>query len=867
MNKKFSTLLASALLAGAFTSVEAAIVSSPEDLKDLIKGGVLVMPSGDNELIFAAGEHIIEDNGLGKGWGGGEYFIVNTPNITIRGEQGSTVIGRIVLAADGITVKGLTFVNNGLENRKSDWSLFFNKSSISVLGDEATITDNTFVKGKSVPDNQCIQAIELYPKTAKTSYVITGNTFDGLDVLVDGAPSYAVSLKKGFDLDAEGGRYLSESFFGDAAADIEAYKSNDEATLDVAALMKNNIFEGCAFNYAEFSYSKSVSGDPQYDVVRIEPLVQEGKIVNTENIQGVVDNSDSETDVVFAGTAEQLQEALGKNFTTKANVAIQCDGANVLYGNVENPDNGNDPVILDAEKLVEIDKQAVLAKNNGAYNVLVVRAKGKNHVIYAKTDGTTDSKVLEGKLANLKDEGYLWKMTENKDPKGNIYYSFESQLKNGDEAIVLTTDDNNGMFYPANGVAYDNGVVFGFNGTKYYFGLYEAGMNSLYVSNLNYFEQDGFSVTIKYHGENDKEGEFTYEDIAGNEFVGHLTPMKWDPSKKEFVEFTKKEAKTADKFYLKNADGEYIVAELKADHKTEQVYTFTTVSEETLEHQLARGGDEQTYFGEFKAYVSASNQTALTELKAIDKLVVLVDGEGEKEIGRWDYEKTPTLAASTTTTLKEILISLGSSKIVDKTKFLQKGKFYTVECVASTNENAKRIGKKLVADALNDDNEGTWVESYGNVLEGQFALTVEGDSYIFTNRENQEQAWSIPVNALYKTDKDNEYRYNNFTYKIDTVAGHKASDGYKTLPDVKNNKFYIGYASGVFDGNAWFVENHEGDKNHVIGLSTAQDDALIFTAKEYSAARQMKKENADHSYEYVPTDSIYVISRPLKTLC
>ena len=845
MNKKFSTLLLGALLAGAFTTANAERVTTQEQFEALIKNGVLTLPAGDLELVFSGKTEFEVPYFAHAGTAGGEYFIVNTPNVTIKGEEGTVLTGRMVLTSENVTVSGLTIVNKGVANKDvNDATFFCNTTAISVLANSATITDNVFQAGEP-EEEQCLQAIKLIPKNSDVEYSISKNKFEGFDLIVGGDPSYAVSV----DLE----NALTDYEMGYLGGIISKYTSASSTDFDASKFLKdNNTFEGCAFDYATILNPR---GDYDghglfYKTVQIEPLSGDQ---NAEAIRKVVEQAASEdATIIFKGTVKELQKALGDNFTTEANVAIQCDGANVLYGNVENPDNGNDPVILDAEKLVEIDKQAVLAKNNGAYNVLVVRAEGKNYVIYAKADGSTAYEELTDKLADIKAEGYLWKMTENKDPKGNIYYSFESQLKNGDEAIVLTTDDNNGMFYPANGVAYDNGVVFGFNGTKYYFGLYEAGMNPLYVSNLNYFEKDGFSVTIKYE---DKDGKFTKEDIAGNEFVGHLTPMKWDGDK--FVEAPA----TEEEFYLKNADGEYIVAELKADHETEQVYTFTTVSEETLEHQVARGGDEQTYFGEFKAYTSASNQTALTELKAIDKLVVLVDGDAEKEIGRWDYEKTPTLAASTTTALKEILISLGSDKIVDKTKFLQKGKFYTVECVASTNENAKRIGKKLVAGALNDDNEGTWVESYGNVLEGQFALTAPGDYYIFKNRESGKQVWTVPVNALYKTDKDNEYRYKNFTYKIDTVAGHKASDGYKTLPDVKNNKFYIGYASGVFDGNAWFVENHEGDKNHVIGLSTAQDDALIFTAKEYSAARQLKVEDKEtHNYTYVPTDSIYVIS-------
>ena len=401
---------------------------------------------------------------------------------------------------------------------------------------------------------------------------------------------------------------------------------------------------------------------------------------------------------------------------------------------------------------------------------------------------------------------------------------------------------------------------------KYCFGLFKAAENALSVADLNYFEQDGFSVTIKYQ---DADGKFTKEDIAGNEFVGHLTPMKWDSSKKEFVEALA----TDEEFYLKNADGEYIVVNAKdnGDVAAEDVLYFTTLSEEALEHHLV-ADDEQEYFGLFQALVSASNQTDYKKLTALDELEVKIDGQGAS-VGRWDKGGEPTLAASIATSLKPIQIALGSDKIVKAKDLLKKGKFYTVEIVASTEEDDKNVGLKLVAGGVEDDNQKyQWVKSYGNVLEGQFALTIEDDRYMFKNRENPNSSASfmtkadhytlgIPVGSLYTTDKDNEYRYGIYTYKIDTVAGHKASDGYMTLPDVRNNKFHIAASSGVYDNNAWFVENHEGDENHVIGLNPNQEDALIYTAKEYSAARQLMVEDKDdHSYSNFSSDSIYVIS-------
>ena len=207
-------------------------------------------------------------------------------------------------------------------------------------------------------------------------------------------------------------------------------------------------------------------------------------------------------------------------------------------------------------------------------------------------------------------------------------------------------------------------------------------------------------------------------------------------------------------------------------------------------------------------------------------------------------------------------------RILHAMKRLDDGRYNKVANIVGHTMQFHPHGDASIGDALVQlgqkdlliDCQGNW----GNILTGddaaapryiearlsKFALDVvfNNDGTAYDASPSRRTIETIPGSALY-------------TYKIDTVAGHKSSDGYETLADVKNNKFYIGYASGVFGGNAWLVENHEGDENHVIGLSTTQEDALIFTAKEYSAARQLKVEDKEtHDYKYVPSDSIYVIS-------
>ena len=131
------------------------------------------------------------------------------------------------------------------------------------------------------------------------------------------------------------------------------------------------------------------------------------------------------------------------------------------------------------------------------------------------------------------------------------------------------------------------------------------------VGVLNYYEKDGFSVEITCA--KDADGEFD-DALEGDMFVGHLTPMTFNWTE---IGGNNKEGKFepasdgAREFYLKNADGQYIVAvpyNVEVEDPRESLYHFTTVTEDQLRHNLMRAwngllNDEQEYFGRFRASV------------------------------------------------------------------------------------------------------------------------------------------------------------------------------------------------------------------------------------------------------------------------
>ena len=523
MNKKFSTLLLGALLAGAFTA-NAERVTTQKEFEALIKNGVLTL--NDDELVFAAGDYKVpfhehHSNGIQ----GGEYVIVNTANLKITGEKGAVITGRLAITAENVTVSGLEFINNGLEevtDPASDASIGVNKSSISVFANKVTITNNDFIRGDIDATNMCLQGIELMPRDKDVEYSISGNTFKGFTDVVSGAngviyPAYAVSLDESYEMGGSQG-YM-KLYLGSV---IDGYKSASDVKFDAAAMVANNTFEGCAFDYATINEPDNANtpNSKLYDYAQVTPIKgNSGKILNANNIAALVNNAADDAVVVFNGTAEDFNAAVEDKVTAEnANVAVVCNDGTILYGDAKAPNDK--PVIVADVKALDpsIDGYKLLESIDSNYNMLIaVNKEGKYFIITSNKE----TKAIESNdlgsdldkidLAKYADSPYaLWQVTESEDLYGNVYYSFKNQEGVQLESSENTTDDSNnptgldGRFFSANNAKYNNGVVFECgpaalrNNNKAYFGLYEAGKNVLTVGNLNYFEQDGFSVTIKY---------------------------------------------------------------------------------------------------------------------------------------------------------------------------------------------------------------------------------------------------------------------------------------------------------------------------------------------------------------------------------
>ncbi len=497
-------------------------------------------------------------------------------------------------------------------------------------------------------------------------------------------------------------------------------------------------------------------------------------------------------------------------------------------------------------------------------------ADGKTYRMYYTHPTMGNMMVTNILKANYDKSLKSWSFTYNEDGSEKKFgneVDFEL-IKVGDDLVMALPSGKGYVQY--NGLedftivsSIEEATVFAFEATEKY--------DPVTVGVLNYYEKDGFSVEITC--DKNEKGDWDFDALTGDVFKGHLVPMTWNGNKFVVAD------KYATSYYLKNSEGKYIVAvpyEVETALQKESLYTFTTISESELIHNLKRAAinlEEQKYFGFFSAFVDEADKAQDAEaLEEITMLQVQVVEEIEDEtnyyqatVGRADFKSVPTLVAACEhtdpkTTLKPIHIKLGSGQVVDWKELLQP-KFFTVEKYNAAGTTSE--GMLTTSSVSNTEFRTT---KAGNDLETQFALTIDGDYYKFTNRETPSSYWMmIPVSALYYTDKDFTYKWGNNVYVIKPVAEVNEADGYKRFEDSDLNLQYrIAYSSDVFGSVAYLAENHDDAKDaeyHTIGLKKDKEDALVFNMKKYNAARNLKDEQANHTYNYHPTDSIYVISK------
>ncbi|KKB58567.1 DUF6383 domain-containing protein [Parabacteroides gordonii] len=809
MNKKFSTLLTAGLLVGGslFVPVNATDVT-PTQFTAAIKSNVLSIEDLKEALTDFDGKiELTGDVDLSTGNPTVKYVVITDEDIVLTAAKDKevTFTGRVVIGAEGVTISGLKFVNNPETGIGGYWQ----KTAIAAFASKVTITGNTFTAGNNPVT--LTNGVVLYPQNEKVEWTVSGNTFEGLNKVVDKWYSSAIQVYQGTAGEVKAGDPLKDS--GLLGVNVESGPA-DNATpiikegLNAATLASGNTFENCAadvFVRNNVELAAGASTEAAY-VSNPEASANEAvKAALKDAISTVAENGS----INFAGTAAELNDLL-KAETDLANVAITTEDQIVVTGIKYMP-----------QEQIKVTSDDVLfnlaAKTvDGAYYLLV--KAGENASSSAQADsvlilnnGAPEFVAVAGVTATqLADPANYWKV-ETKTAIKTVDYTFTNKA---DEPYTLKVNGETVLRALGN-VAYDKGVAFELAqdpttkapivGAAHYFGLYTADVYQLSASDLNWFEKDGFSVTIAPEG------------VKGNPFAGHLTPMKWNSTKKAFEVATTTDNEL---YFMTEAEKYIVVKEYEANGSiyNQSIYAFDTVSEEDLVADLKKAKvEDRKLFGEFNAFYFPKTALVEDELTtaSIDSMTVKVLGlnattkkkELQSAVVGFAYlteKKVATLAASIEFGLNKIAISMGDNVV--KPENLLKDAYFTVTMLTEDGDDLRL--------AVNDCEGKGWVESVGNELEAQWAITYDEKTakYTLTNRENKDVTIEVDRNALREDEdtEDNYYVYNGDVVEIKAVEGAKASDGYLYLGDIDNQRFVMAHHSGVYKQNAWFVENKDG---------------------------------------------------------
>ena len=800
MNKKFSTLMASLLCVSAF-SIHAAD-KTPVKIANLVDGKYIIKANGaDSALVATADEGTaVKVDEFDKG----------TQLTLTKTVDGKTTVW--VMKMDGRTVYAYT--GNGQNGYWTDdaenTTASFKITAVTGSEDVATIVAN------------------------KSSHRGTTQNLSGKTVVTRDANSTVVGFK------TAAGAYSQFSFIAVPAKAPEGQTLADLKTNQTFLLQIDDLYVGAADNLL-----KATAGNG---------IQLAGRITNENGFAWVQANGGYQN----VATGLYLNLTDGKLTLGKKPAEITTDGNALLVGGQV----AGSAVVLESSTALPFVKCKDLSAPNTVYD-------GGTYLLVAGGEviaGDQTSAAYDETAASQ-----LWRIEVVK--KGTNAYVAQFKNVATDKyltvngtyvyAEVTSYDSTTGKITLANGFTLMTDVNTYVNenlgettvgGQAQSFGLGEREAATLNAGQLKWYEKTGFSVAIKGWNATSEDWDVTLKD---NVFVGQLKPKKFDGT-------TMVDAADGDKvFFLQNGNGKYIVALTNlAEGYNEKSYKLTEVSKDALVRDIKKTG-AQDYFGAF-SFSHLTSTLDVQKITEIEGICVYSYNQNAKkfthvgDVGRLDFNKVSYLAveADDSYQLKPVQIKLGSDKIADWKEILS-AKFFTVEDI--TTNAAKGY---LIANGFDYpwiDDKVSFSANVRNVLEAQWALTYneEAAKYVFTNRENPSVVYTLP-NALYTTSKANTYNVDNRTLVIKPIEGTAATDGYKRLGDVKNQKFNIGYYSSVFNGNAWMTENHASD--HTLGLDVDKEKASVWTATEYAAPYTAKENPATYEMEYTKSDSIYVIS-------
>ena len=348
------------------------------------------------------------------------------------------------------------------------------------------------------------------------------------------------------------------------------------------------------------------------------------------------------------------------------------------------------------------------------------------------------------------------------------------------------------------------------------FGLGQLQLAYMQANNLIWRNGDYFTMKITYKNDKNKD-----VDLTG-EFKGNLRPVKsvrYNAGEAEYVD-----AQAETDFMLVNEEGNIIVVDTeKPLHTGSQKYGFALETITPKEYQTAINEGKNTYLTTFRmSYLPGTDQKDVTSIKGITVSGNVNGTWYTYALGRQTDAKDATLVAALPSELiaNGITIKLNDKSVVlDPATWLTKPAYYTVKVINKVEDYAiyNHFEKVL---GLDEDGSVAFVDAENIDLtkpEGQFAID---QNYKFTNRENGAVLSNLFFGDLYKINATTFAHVTSSgtdTLKIEAITDYKSEDGFKryTAEQLNANTYNVSMKL-LNDTYLNIIENHN-DK-HRIGL-------------------------------------------------
>ena len=395
--------------------------------------------------------------------------------------------------------------------------------------------------------------------------------------------------------------------------------------------------------------------------------------------------------------------------------------------------------------------------------------------------------------------------------------------------------------------------------------------NALNGAEVNEMLGDGFNLFVS--SARDENATISKADV----FSGKLTAVA--DNKTDL-------ATTADPdYYLRNADGKFIVFEQDGDITSDLEAIkgdFKLVSANDAGNPTTTTSDK--IYNQF-VFIPADNGSGLVEVRMGAMMYRLYNA-------RVNDTYALTLASYTNAAIDAAdwtVTSFDLGNLVDLREFLT-GQFYTVDFVKSMDDPADeddeyKKGGRLAIRENGTTDYADYVDAkglYEKAPEAQWAVSAtttpgvnDGKPYFnnvitLTNRENPDV--TVTINTLRRAEDGSGFVVVNGSstgapadaglcandvVRINAVTNHKPNDGYAEFSDndLRNETYHLGQVRQTADGdiNVYWAENHAA--SHQIGATVEQANATKWNLS------LVKKDKDIAGADYVgQTDSILVVS-------